>query len=123
MKILVIGLGGFIGAVSRYYLQMAIIKLFSGPFPLGTFMVNILGCFVIGIVYSLAEESRVSDIQRLFFSIGFCGSFTTFSTFSAENLKLLEQGNYLPLSLYVVLSVILGVLAVYLGIVAVRTLG
>ena len=79
-------------------------------------MVNILGCFLLGLIYALADkEQLLSHESRLFFATGFCGSFTTFSTFSHENHLLYQQAEYATLFTYVVLSVILGVGAVFVG--------
>jgi CrcB protein len=88
----------------------------SSGFPLGTFIVNILGCFLIGLFYSLSEKSTIinSDI-KLFLTVGLCGGFTTFSTFAHENLLLLKGGDIWIFALYTGLSIFLGILAVVAG--------
>ena len=83
-------------------------------FPMGTFVVNIIGCFLIGLLTSYFL--KVDNYLKFLLITGFCGGFTTFSTFSAENLSLWESGNYLVLGLYITLSIIVGLLAVYLGL-------
>ncbi len=122
MKILLVGFGGFAGAISRYLVQLMVPHT-SGGFPWGTFTANILGSLIIGIIYGLAEEHKVMTQEyRLFLAVGFCGSFTTFSTFAAENLSLFQLGAYGPLITNTILSVIFGVAAVYGGIVLTRML-
>ncbi|HPB05594.1 MAG TPA: fluoride efflux transporter CrcB [Prolixibacteraceae bacterium] len=121
-NILIIGAGGFIGSVLRYLTQVASGKLFSLSFPAGTFIVNILGCFIIGVVYALFEKGNLLNAEmRLFLAVGFCGGFTTFSTFSNDNLILLKDSQLAFLFFNIFGSVILGVAAVYLGIIAVKT--
>ena len=81
-------------------------------FPAGTFIVNITGCFLIGLFYALAVKGSILNIEwRLFLITGLCGGYTTFSSFSYENIELLKQGNYLQFSLYTGLSVFAGLLA------------
>lgn len=121
--ILIIGAGGFIGTVLRYLGQLAAGKVFSPSFPMGTFLVNLLGCFIIGIVYAMSEKGNMLTAEmRLFLTVGFCGGFTTFSTFSNDNLLLLKDSSIGLLLLNVLGSVVLGVLAVYLGVVLIRAL-
>jgi CrcB protein len=120
-NILIIGAGGFIGSVLRYLTQVASSKFFSLSFPVGTFIVNILGCFIIGVVYALSEKNNfLTPEMRLFLAVGFCGGFTTFSTFSNDNLILLKDSQLVFLLFNIFGSVILGVAAVYLGIVVVK---
>jgi len=122
MKILLVGFGGFAGAISRYLVQL-LIPHTSGGFPWGTFTANIFGSFIVGIIYGLAEEQKVMTQEyRLLLAVGFCGSFTTFSTFSAENLSLFQLGAYGLLTTNAILSIIFGVAAVYSGIVLTRVL-
>jgi len=121
-NILIIGAGGFIGSVLRYLTQVASGKILSLSFPVGTFIVNILGCFIIGVVYALSEKGNLLNAEmRLFLAVGFCGGFTTFSTFSNDNLILLKDSQLAFLFFNIFGSVILGVAAVYLGIIAVKT--
>ena len=114
--LLLIGCGSFAGGVLRY----GVSRLLQGSqwlsLPLGTFCVNILGCLLLGICYGLLEHYRVlSEEIRLLFIVGFCGSFTTFSTIIHENLLLVRQSDLAGSALYVSLSVASGLLAVHAG--------
>jgi len=117
MKILlIIGTGGFIGSVARYMISQWMQRIFETTFPIGTLTVNILGSFLIGIIYALSEKGGIlSPELRMFLAVGICGGFTTFSSFAYENLNLLSFQQYLYTSLYVGASLIFGLLAVYLG--------
>ena len=113
---LLVGLGGFLGSVSRYLVGQGLHRLFDTIFPIGTMTVNIVGSFIIGVIYSLAErDNLVSPEMRMFLTVGFCGGFTTFSSFAFDNLNLLKDSGFLYLSIYVGGSVFLGLLAVYFG--------
>jgi len=115
-KIILVGIGGFTGSIARYLFQLWI-PHYPGAFPWGTFIVNILGSLVIGIIYGLAEEHKIMSHEfRLLLAIGFCGSFTTFSTFSAENLQMYQLESYGHLVVNVLLSVTLGIIAVVGGV-------
>jgi len=116
--ILLIGTGGFIGSVARYYVSKLNLLWFFLSVPIGTLLVNIAGCFIIGFLTGISDKSNLlSTDMRLFLMVGFCGGFTTFSSFANENLMLLHSGEVLSIILYTSLSVILGFLAVYLGYV------
>ena len=117
LKILfIIGSGSFIGGVSRYLTSRYIQNTIVSAFPFGTFTVNIIGCFLIGLFYGIADRGNLmSEEWRIFLTVGFCGGFTTFSTFSSENLLMLRDGNYFYVALYAGLSVFLGLMATYLG--------
>jgi len=111
VNILAVGLGGALGAIFRYLLGQIIPKLGSG-FPIATFAVNLIGCFAIGLVVGLAgKHSNIDPRVILFLQTGICGGFTTFSTFSLESLTLIEEGKIVIGILYIVLSVLLGLLA------------
>ncbi|WP_421918185.1 fluoride efflux transporter CrcB [Marinifilum sp.] len=111
-----IGMGGFLGSVSRYLIGQGLHRIFDTIFPIGTMTVNIVGSFIIGVVYSLAErDNLISPEMRMFLAVGFCGGFTTFSSFAFDKLNLLKDSGFLYLSVYVGGSVFLGLLAVYLG--------
>lgn len=115
-KILLVGLGGFAGSSARYLMQL-VFPHYPGAFPWGTFLINIIGSLLIGIIYGLAEEHKIMNQEmRLLLAIGFCGSFTTFSTFSVENLQMFQIGSYAHLIVNIVLSVTLGIMAVIIGI-------
>jgi len=114
--ILIIGTGGFLGSVSRFLATRFIQNQISSPFPLGTFLVNVSGCFLIGIFYALSEKGNImNDEWRMFLTVGFCGGFTTFSSFASENLSLIRDSDFLYLLLYTGGSIFLGFLATYLG--------
>ncbi len=114
--ILIIGTGSFIGGVSRFLASRYIQNTVISGFPFGTLFVNILGCLLIGIFYGMSERGNfMSAEMRLFLTVGFCGGFTTFSTFASENLSLLKDGNFFYFALYTALSVFLGLMATYFG--------
>ena len=115
-SIILVSIGGALGSVFRYFTSIFINKYFYTLFPLATFLVNIVGCLLIGVLLGLLDKHLVvSSELKLFFVTGFCGAYTTFSTFSLENINLLQSGNYFLALLYIVLSISLGLLAVWLG--------
>ncbi|MCU0358534.1 MAG: fluoride efflux transporter CrcB [Cyclobacteriaceae bacterium] len=121
--LLFIGLGGFIGTISRYLLQQVISKMLPVIFPFGTLAVNIAGCLLIGILYAFSDRWNVLTPEwRLFLTTGFCGGFTTFSTFSYEAFNLIREDQYLYFSLYTGISVVACIGATFLGIFLIRAL-
>ena len=115
IECIVVGMGGFIGAVCRYLIGLITVKE-SFVFPIKTFIINILGAFIIGIVAALAlKNGALSPRVVLFLKVGICGGFTTFSSFALETGDLIKNGNIYVAGLYTVLSVIVGVAAVFLG--------
>ena len=114
--ILIIGVGGFAGSVLRYLASSSIQKLFYHSFPFGTLFVNVVGSLLIGLIFGFGERGNIlSPEARIFFATGFCGGFTTFSTFSLESLSLIRDGQWFYFSTYAVGSVALGLLFVFLG--------
>jgi CrcB protein len=121
--LLIIGAGGFLGSVARYLSQQAISKIIPVIFPFGTLAVNVVGCFLVGIIYGLAERTTaITPEWRFFLATGFCGGFTTFSTFSYEAYNLIREGQYIYLSLYITMSVIVGIFATILAVIVIRSL-
>ena len=109
--------GGAIGSLLRYGTGVWLSKYFHNAFPYATLAVNVVGCFLIGVFYSLSEHYRwFSPNLRLFLITGFCGGLTTFSAFAYENIKLLQEGNTLLFIVYSVGSFALALLAVIAGI-------
>ncbi|HTS88201.1 MAG TPA: fluoride efflux transporter CrcB [Gemmatimonadales bacterium] len=118
-----IALGSAIGGVSRYLFGGFIQRLTGGTFPTGTFLINVVGSFLLGLFYRYASESiAVTPEVRAFLTIGFCGGFTTFSSFSYETVRLLEDGETARALAYVGLSVGISLVAAVLGIAAGREL-
>lgn len=120
-SILLVGFGSFLGGVCRFLSTRLIGEHLFGIFPFGTFAINIAGCFLIGLFYGISEHGLSPNV-RLFLTVGFCGGFTTFSTFANESLQLFKAGNVLTFALYAGLSVFLGILAVYAGNMATKVL-
>ncbi len=114
-ELLLVGLGGFCGAMARYLLAGLFWRL-SPLFPWGTFTVNVLGTMALGFLMTLATETLlISPALRVFLAIGFLGSFTTFSTFAYETSALLDDGALVPALLNVVFSLLAGLCGVRLG--------
>lgn len=115
-NLIYIALGGAFGSALRYFIQYSIHKTFPNAFPYGTFLVNILGCFLVGLLISLfAKEKQMSEHLELLLITGFCGGFTTFSTFAFEGNMLLTQGRTGYAFLYIGISVLAGLAVAYLG--------
>jgi fluoride exporter len=123
-NILLVGLGGFIGSVARYKLGGWVLHLtVQEKFPFGTFAVNVAGCLVAGVLAGLvAKHELFSAETRLFLFTGLLGGFTTFSAFGLETMFLLRRGELWVAAIYVGASVLLGVIAVWLGIKTVYVL-
>jgi CrcB protein len=109
---LYVAIGGALGAISRYGINI----LFTEPFLLiGTFIVNILGCFLLGYIYQLAQIRKNSDVIWSFWGTGFCGGFTTMSTLSMEVVFLWLEGNVVLLCIYLFMTLLIGIGATFLG--------
>ncbi|MFK7768539.1 MAG: fluoride efflux transporter CrcB [Mariniblastus sp.] len=117
IEMLLIGLGGAIGALSRYGIAEFSKRVFSVEFPLGTLIANLVGCFLIGVLLGSGHADK-SDPIRLGLGIGFLGSLTTFSTFSAETVTQINSGNWLIAFSNVGISLGLGLILVFVGMVA-----
>lgn len=119
--ILIVGTGGFIGSVLRYLVQFFLERNMAGTFPWGTFVANVTGSFIIGVVFALSEKGNLLNAEwRIFLAVGICGGFTTFSAFAYNNLILLKENAIGPLLWNVGGSLFFGILAVYVGIILVR---
>lgn len=113
-SILIVGLGSFAGGALRYIVSL-LVRPVSG-FPLPTFIVNVVGCLLIGLLYGFfSRYLSTASHYCLLLTTGLCGGFTTFSTFANESLVLLQSGNWLTFALYVGLSIVLGLAAVFSG--------
>jgi CrcB protein len=118
---LIVGAGGFLGAIARHGVNLALARLWTGPFPLGTFLINVSGSFALGLVGSFAAERLELDpAWRLLVGTGFLGAYTTFSTFEFETHRLVQAGAWAWAALNVVASLAAGLLAVRLGAMAGR---
>jgi fluoride exporter len=115
-SIMIVGLGGFIGTVARFLISRYFQVNVTSVFPWSTFVVNIIGCLLIGIIYGVSEKSEVLSPEiRLFLTVGICGGFTTFSTFSNDSFMLIREQEWFRFALYTSLSIFIGLMAVYVG--------
>jgi CrcB protein len=113
-----IAVGGAFGSVLRFLTTVLVSKYWSAHFPLATFIANILGCFLIGLIIGIVEKNNLANSNLKWFLItGFCGGFTTFSTFGYENYTLFQSNNSLLAFLYIGLSVVMGLFAIWLGLI------
>jgi len=115
LKYVVVGIGGFLGAVTRYALGVYIGSRYGVRFPLGTFIINVSGSFLIGLVLTLLARTTASAYWRYLIPIGFIGAYTTFSTFEYETLRAIQDGQVMTGLLNVGLSLVLGFMAVWAG--------
>jgi len=111
-----IGFGGALGSVARYGVGRLMTAVAGAPSFWGTLAANLLGCFLIGVIYALFERYNIlSEHWRIFLTVGFCGGFTTFSTFIHENYTAISDGRFITAALYAALSFLLGLLLVHAG--------
>ena len=118
--ILAIGTGSFLGGIFRYLLSLLIQTKTTTHFPSGTLIVNIIGCFFIGIVFGIFDKGQISHEWKMFLATGFLGGFTTFSAFSIETLTLLREGHIAYALLYIFASLLFGFLATYIAYLLVK---
>ena len=114
-QVFLVFLGGGLGSVLRFLIG----KLYNTQqFPLGTFLVNCIGCLLIGLIigYGLKQQSFLKEHHILILATGFCGGFTTFSSFAYENVSLLKSGDFFNFALYTIASLVIGFSAVFLGL-------
>ncbi len=117
-SILLVGLGGAVGSILRYLSSLFVTRYFNSVFPLATFTVNIIGCFLIGLIFGYMEKEQITnDTIKYLFITGFCGGYTTFSTFAIENVGLIQSEHTLSAFAYIAASIITGLFAVWLGLV------
>ena len=115
-NIFLVGLGGGLGSMARYVCQKWVADNYAPHFPWGTFAVNIIGCLVIGIFWGLAFKSfATNESWKLFLMTGLCGGFTTFSAFTLEGIGLIREQRLVLFFSYIAVSVLLGLLATYIG--------
>ena len=123
MNLMMIALGGALGAVSRFLLGNAVSKAIGSALPYGTFVINVIGCFAMGLLMTLiVDREMLPAAWRLFLCVGFLGGFTTFSSFGYEALMLLTEGRLLAALTYVSGSVVLGLAAAAAGVLCARAL-
>lgn len=115
-SILVVGIGSFMGGALRFIISLWMKNVYPSSFPWGTLLVNLVGCFLIGLIYGLfSKYSTTSHTLCLLLTTGFCGGFTTFSTFANEGLQMLQSGNSAGFIGYASASLILGLVLVMVG--------
>ena len=115
-SLLIVGTGGFVGTVLRFLVSRYFQENTFSLFPWGTFTVNIIGSLLIGIFYGMSERGNLlSPEARMFLTVGICGGFTTFSSLTNDAFMLLQEKEWLKVSLYASMSFFLGLVAVYLG--------
>ncbi len=118
--IILVGIGSGIGGICRYLISLTMGQTGNG-FPLGTFTANVAGCLLIGLLWGVTSRfHNLSPAFSLLFMVGFCGGFTTFSTFSKEGLTMLQTNNYLLFTIYALGSMVLGIIAVGLGYITTK---
>ncbi len=122
-ELVLVFIGGGLGSVVRFSLGKWVNAFHNHHFPFGTLAVNIVACFVLGLVIGVADHKQIiSPAARIFWTVGFCGGFSTFSTFSNETLYLLQNGFTASLLLYILISLLACVAAVYSGLLLGETL-
>ena len=116
MQFLAVGVGGFLGAIARYGLSLLVHRRYGDGFPAGTLTVNVIGCLLIGVLWTLVEEHElIGSNTRLVLGVGFLGSLTTFSTFGHETIELVRAGDSRLALVSVGANLVLGLVAVLAG--------
>ena len=114
--LLIVGIGSFFGGVLRYYISTLMKNIVINVFTWGILTVNLLGCFIFGILFALFNKySSTSTSWCLLLTTGFCGGFTTFSTFANDSLQMLQNGNVGSFIIYVLTSIVVGIVLIALG--------
>ncbi|PZE20891.1 fluoride efflux transporter CrcB [Paenibacillus xerothermodurans] len=110
-----IGFGGAVGTLCRFYLGRWVNSKMKSQFPWGTWVINATGSFALGLLLSMHANEQISDLVWMVMGTGFCGAYTTFSTFGYETIQLVQQGEMAKAALYVVSSVLLGLWSAFVG--------
>lgn len=118
-QILLVGLGGGVGSILRFLSSELTNKYYTSSFPLATFLINILGCFCIGMLVNLIPANN--NTLRLLLMVGFCGGYTTFSTFARESFDLIQNNQMGVAFAYTIVSCVVGVCAVWLGMLLTKS--
>jgi CrcB protein len=120
MKVAVVAVGGALGAITRYGVSLLVARFWTGDFPLATFLINVSGSFLLGIIAGMALYHAFPDTPAAILGSGFCGAYTTFSTFEYETQRLTELGSLGWATVNVVTSVLAGYIAVQCGVLLAR---
>jgi CrcB protein len=116
LKVIIVGFGGFFGSIFRYLIYLLSNNLIGYSFPFGTILVNVIGCFLIGLIYQIFSDMiSLSDNLKLFMTIGFLGGFTTFSAFSLDVFLLYQSNSKLVAIIYIFITLVLSLLAMLGG--------
>lgn len=115
-QMLMVGMGGAAGSMLRFAVSLITSRFYTGLFPVATFVVNVTGCFLIGVLAAQIPASAEGNGLRYLLITGFCGGYTTFSAFSYENLQLINNGHTVTAAGYIFASVVVGLAAVWLGV-------
>ena len=113
---LLVGAGGAAGSMARYGVSYMVSKFVSNPFPFATFAINVIGSLLIGLLFGLFGRHQMQEGGYLLLASGFCGGFTTFSTFALENVNLMQKGQSFMALLYIGLSLVVGLMLCKVGI-------